>query len=253
MRHPFVSTADLRIHVVVPTYNEAGNVGPLVAALFDALPSGTRITIVDDASPDGTGEVADRLAGLHAGVDVLHRTAKEGIGPAYVAGFRHALAGDAQLILQMDADFSHDPGEAPKLVAATDSADLALGSRYVEGGQVAQWGKRRLAISRWGSAYARRWLGLDIQDLTGGFKCFRREVLEAIDLDTVGALGYAFQVELTFRAVRAGFRVVEVPIRFHDRRVGESKMSKAIVAEAAWRVPLMRLRARSRSARDARA
>jgi dolichol-phosphate mannosyltransferase len=245
-----VSTPDSGIHVVVPTFNEAGNVEPLVAALLDALPADTRITIVDDASPDGTGEVADRLAGLHAGVDVLHRPGKQGIGPAYVAGFRHALQGEAGLILQMDADFSHEPAEAPKLVAAIDEADLVLGSRYIDGGEVAEWGKRRLAISRWGSAYARAWLGLDIQDLTGGFKCFRREVLEAIDLGTVGALGYAFQVELTYRAVRAGFRVVEVPIRFHDRRVGESKMSKAIVAEAAWRVPLMRLRARSRSARD---
>jgi dolichol-phosphate mannosyltransferase len=245
-----VTAADSGIHVVVPTFNEAGNVEPLVAALLDSLPSGTRITIVDDASPDGTGAVADRLAGLHGTVDVLHRSAKEGIGPAYVAGFRHALAGDAGLILQMDADFSHDPAEAPKLVAATENADLVLGSRYVEGGAVAQWGRRRMAISRWGSAYARRWLGLDVQDLTGGFKCFRREVLEAIDLDTVGALGYAFQVELTYRAIRAGFRVVEVPIRFHDRRVGESKMSKAIVAEAAWRVPLMRIRARSRAAQD---
>lgn len=245
--------ADSGIHVVVPTFNEAGNVEPLVAALLDSMPAGTRITIVDDSSPDGTGAVADRLAGLHATVDVLHRRAKEGIGPAYVAGFRHALAGDAGLMLQMDADFSHDPAEAPKLVAAAESADLVLGSRYVEGGEVAEWGKRRLAISRWGSAYARRWLGLDIQDLTGGFKCFRREVLEAIDLDTVGSLGYAFQVELTYRAVRAGFRVTEVPIRFHDRRVGESKMSKAIVAEAAWRVPLMRLRVRSRAAGDGHA
>lgn len=245
--------ADSGIHVVVPTFNEAGNVEPLVAALLDSMPAGTRITIVDDSSPDGTGAVADRLAGLHVTVDVLHRRAKEGIGPAYVAGFRHALAGDAGLILQMDADFSHDPAEAPKLVAAAESADLVLGSRYVEGGEVAEWGKRRLAISRWGSVYARRWLGLDIQDLTGGFKCFRREVLEAIDLDTVGSLGYAFQVELTYRAVRAGFRVTEVPIRFHDRRVGESKMSKAIVAEAAWRVPLMRFRVRSRAAGDGHA
>ena len=173
---------------------------------------------------------------------------KEGIGPAYVAGFRHALAGDAGLILQMDADFSHDPGEAPKLVAACEEADLVLGSRYIEGGTVGQWGKHRLRISRWGSAYARTWLGLDIQDLTGGFKCFRREVLMEIDLDSVGALGYAFQVEMTYRTVRAGFRVVEVPIFFHDRRVGESKMSRAIVLEAAWRVPLMRLRARRHGA-----
>jgi dolichol-phosphate mannosyltransferase len=245
-----MTSAESGIHVAVPTYNEAANVEPLVAALLDALPAETRITIVDDASPDGTGAVADRLAELHAGVDVLHRRGKEGIGPAYVAGFRHALQGDAGLILQMDADFSHDPAEAPKLVAGCEHADLVLGSRYVDGGRVGEWGRGRLAISRWGSVYARTWLGLDIQDLTGGFKCFRREVLEAIDLGTVGALGYAFQVEMTYRAVRAGFRVVEVPIYFHDRRVGESKMSKAIVLEAAWRVPLMRLRAKKRGAAD---
>ena len=243
-----MSTAETGIHVVVPTYNEAANVEPLVAALLDALPADTRITFVDDASPDGTGGIVETLAEVHPGVDVLHRPAKEGIGPAYVAGFRHALAGDRGLILQMDADFSHDPAEAPKLVAGCEEADLVLGSRYVEGGRVGRWGKRRLRISRWGSAYARTWLGLDVQDLTGGFKCFRREVLEAIDLDTVGALGYAFQVEMTFRAVRAGFRVIEVPILFHDRRVGESKMSRSIVLEAAWRVPLMRLRARRHGA-----
>ena len=237
-----MSTAESGIHVIVPTYNEAANAEPLVAALLDALPAGTRITFVDDASPDGTGEIADRLAELHPGVDVLHRPSKEGIGPAYVAGFRHALAGDCGLILQMDADFSHDPAEAPKLVAACEEADLVLGSRYVAGGRVGSWGKRRLRISRWGSAYARKWLGLEIQDLTGGFKCFRREVLVAIDLDTVGALGYAFQVETTYRACLAGFRVAEVPIVFNDRRVGESKMSRRIVAEAALRVPLMRLR-----------
>jgi dolichol-phosphate mannosyltransferase len=239
-----MSIAETGIHVVVPTYNEAANVEPLVAALLDALPGGARITFVDDASPDGTGAIVDRLAELHPGVDVLHRPSKQGIGPAYVAGFRHALAGEGGLILQMDADFSHDPAEAPKLIAACEEADLVLGSRYIEGGRVGSWGKRRLRISRWGSAYARKWLGVEIQDLTGGFKCFRREVLEAIDLDTVGALGYAFQVEMTYRAVRGGFRVVEVPIFFHDRRVGESKMSRAIVLEAAWRVPLMPLRAR---------
>ncbi len=239
-----MSTVDSGIHVVIPTYNEAANVEPLVAALLDALPAGTRITIVDDNSPDRTGEVADRLAEMHAGVDVLHRSSKQGIGPAYVAGFRHALAGRCGLILQMDADFSHDPAEAPKLVAATEDADLVLGSRWTEGGGVGRWGRRRQAISRGGSAYARAWLGLDIRDLTGGFKCFRRDVLLALDLDSIGALGYAFQVELTYRAVLAGFRVVEVPIHFNDRRVGESKMSRAIVFEAAWRVPLMRLRGR---------
>jgi dolichol-phosphate mannosyltransferase len=236
-----VGVAEPVIEVVVPTYNEADNVEPLVAALLDQLPSGARILIVDDSSPDGTGEIADRLAGLHAGVSVLHRPVKEGLGPAYVAGLQRALDDGADLIVQMDADFSHDPADVPRLIAAVAGADLALGSRYVAGGEVGEWGRVRRAISRGGSTYARRWLGLGVRDLTGGFKCFRREVLEAIDLGSLSALGYAFQIEVTYRAVRAGFRVVEVPIFFHDRRVGDSKMSRAIVAEAAWRVPLMRL------------
>ncbi len=230
------------IHVVVPTYNEADNIEPLTASLLDLLPVGSRITIVDDASPDGTGEIADRLAALHPVVDVLHRGGKQGLGPAYVAGFQHVLAGDAELIVQMDADFSHDPADVPRLVAAAADADLVIGSRYIPGGRVGEWGAARRQISRFGSIYARTWLGLGVRDLTGGFKCLRREVLEAIELETLGALGYAFQVETTYRAVKAGFRVVEVPIYFHDRRVGESKMSRAIVAEAAWRVPLMRFR-----------
>ncbi|HKJ36521.1 MAG TPA: polyprenol monophosphomannose synthase [Solirubrobacterales bacterium] len=237
-------TAPPRIHVVVPTYDEADNIAPLTEALLDELPEGSRVTIVDDSSPDGTGEIADRLAGEHPGVDVLHRPGKQGLGPAYVAGFRHVLAGDAELVVQMDADFSHDPADVPRLVAAARRADLVLGSRYVAGGRVGEWGAGRLRISRWGSAYARAWLGLGIRDLTGGFKCLRRELLESLELETMGALGYAFQVETTYRAVRAGFTVIEVPIYFHDRRVGESKMSKAIVAEAAWRVPLMRCRRR---------
>lgn len=239
-----MSAAAPRPHVVVPTYDEADNVEPLVEALLAELPVGARITIVDDASPDGTGAIADRLAAEHEGVDVLHWTAKEGLGPAYVAGLEHALAGDADLVVQMDADFSHDPADVPRLIAAAADADLVLGSRYISGGEIGRWGSRRKRISRWGSAYARTWLGLEIRDLTGGFKCFRRAVLEAIDIASVGSLGYAFQVETTYRAVRAGFRVLEIPIYFHDRRVGESKMSRAIVVEAAWRVPLMRLRAR---------
>ena len=233
--------AEPGIEVVVPTYNEADNVEPLVAALLDQLPPSGRILIVDDSSPDGTGEIADRLAAVHPGVEVLHRPVKEGLGPAYCAGLQRALDDGADLIVQMDADFSHDPADVPRLIAALAGADLALGSRYVPGGEVGEWGRVRRAISRGGSTYARRWLGLEVRDLTGGFKCFRREVLEAIDLGSLSALGYAFQVEVTYRAVRAGFRVVEVPIFFHDRRVGDSKMSRAIVAEAAWRVPLMRL------------
>ena len=239
-----ISPAAPRTHVVIPTYDEADNVEPLVRRLLEVLGEEARVTIVDDASPDGTGKIADRLAAEHPGVDVLHRQAKAGLGPAYVAGFEHVLETDAELIVQMDADFSHDPAEVPSLLAAAADADLVLGSRYVPGGRVGQWGARRRRISRWGSAYARAWLGLQIRDLTGGFKCFRREVLETIEIGTVGALGYAFQVETTFRAVRAGFRVVEVPIYFHDRRVGESKMSRAIVLEAAWRVPLMRRKRR---------
>jgi dolichol-phosphate mannosyltransferase len=236
-----MSSAEPLIEVVVPTYNEADNVEPLVAALLDELPAGARILIVDDSSPDGTGEIADRLAEVHAGVSVLHRPVKQGLGPAYVAGLRRALDDGADLIVQMDADFSHDPADVPRLIAATAGADLVLGSRYVAGGEVGEWGRARRAISRGGSTYARRWLGLEIRDLTGGFKCFRREVLEAIDLGSLSALGYAFQIETTYRAVKAGFRIVEVPIFFHDRRVGESKMSRSIVAEAAWRVPKMRL------------
>ncbi|MEZ5073346.1 MAG: polyprenol monophosphomannose synthase [Solirubrobacterales bacterium] len=234
------------ITVVLPTYNEADNVEAIAAAVLAAAPEGTGVLVVDDASPDGTGAIADRLAAADERIRVLHRAGKQGLGPAYVAGFRRALADGAERIVQMDADFSHDPADVPRLIAATmegaDGADLALGSRYVEGGGVGDWGRARKAISRWGSIYARTWLGLDVMDLTGGFKCFRREVLEAIRIETVSALGYAFQIETTYRAARAGFRVVEVPIVFRDRRVGESKMSRAIVAEAAWRVPLMRLR-----------
>ncbi|MCB0876069.1 MAG: polyprenol monophosphomannose synthase [Solirubrobacterales bacterium] len=236
----------LPIRVVLPTYNEADNLEEIAAAVLAEAPAGTGLLVVDDASPDGTGELADRLATGDDRIDVLHRDVKEGLGPAYVAGFRRALAGGAERIVQMDADLSHDPADVPRLVAATmeggGGADLALGSRYVAGGGVGDWGRGRQAISRWGSIYARAWLGLGVYDLTGGFKCFRREVLEAIRIETVSALGYAFQIETTYRAARAGFRVVEVPIVFRDRRVGESKMSRAIVAEAAWRVPLMRLR-----------
>jgi dolichol-phosphate mannosyltransferase len=240
------------IRVVLPTYNEAENLEALVAAVLAAAPAGTGVLVVDDASPDGTGELADRLAAADPRIEVLHREVKEGLGPAYVAGFGRALASGAERIVQMDADFSHDPADVPRLIAATmdeglpggGAADLALGSRYVEGGGIGDWGKRRKAISRWGSIYARTWLGLELRDLTGGFKCFRREVLEGIRLETVSALGYAFQIETTYRAARAGFRVVEVPIVFSDRRVGESKMSRAIVAEAVWRVPILRLRGR---------
>jgi len=230
--------------VVLPTYNEADNIERLVEELRSVLGERRRILIVDDSSPDGTGELADRLAAAYEDVGVLHRPAKQGLGPAYIAGFRRALDGGADLIVQMDADFSHDPADLPRLIAAAREADLVLGSRYVPGGGVGDWGAIRRAISRGGGAYARRWLGVPVRDLTGGFKCFRRDVLEVVRPETVRAIGYAFQVETTYQAIRAGFRVVEVPIVFNDRRVGESKMSRAIVAEAIWRVPLMRLRSR---------
>jgi dolichol-phosphate mannosyltransferase len=232
------------VWLVIPTYNEAANVEAIVSAALEKLPPDRRLLIVDDSSPDGTGQIAEHLAAGRDDVAVLHRPAKRGLGPAYVAGFREALAGGAELIAHMDADFSHDPADLPRLLEAAADADLVLGSRYVEGGGVTDWGPRRRAISRWGSAYARAALGVPIRDLTGGFKVFRRPVLEAIDLGTLASLGYAFQVETTFRAILAGFKVVEVPITFRDRRVGQSKMTGSVVLEAAWRVPAMRLRGR---------
>jgi dolichol-phosphate mannosyltransferase len=234
----------MTVWLVIPTYDEAANLEAIVAAALANLPERRRLLIVDDSSPDGTGEIADRLAAADDDVEVLHRPVKEGIGPAYVAGFRRALAGGADLIAQMDADFSHDPADLPRLLAATDSADVVLGSRYVDGGEVSDWGPLRRAISRGGSSYARAALGIEVRDVTGGFKVFRREVLEAIDLGSISAQGYAFQVETTYRAIDAGFRVLELPITFRDRRVGESKMSGRIVLEAALAVPAMRLRRR---------
>jgi len=226
--------------LVLPTYNEAENLEPVIAAALANLPQSARVLVVDDNSPDGTGDLADRLAVAEPRIEVLHRARKEGVGPAYVAGFRHALAAGAARILEMDSDFSHDPADLPRLLAATEEADVALGSRYVSGGGVENWSKVRQAISRGGSVYARAVLSLPVRDLTGGFKCFRREVLEAIDLDAIGSRGYAFQVEMTYRAIQLGFDVKEVPITFHERRAGASKMSRSIVAEAAWRVPRMR-------------
>jgi dolichol-phosphate mannosyltransferase len=230
--------------LVLPTYDESSNLEAIVAAALEHLPAPSRVLVVDDASPDGTGEIADRLAAEDERVAVIHRPAKEGLGPAYVAGFTEALEAGASLVAQMDADFSHDPADLPRLVEAAADADLVLGSRYVEGGGITDWGALRRAVSRGGSGYARRALGIGIRDLTGGFKVFHPEVLAAIDLPSLASLGYAFQVETTYRALRRGFRVVEVPITFRDRRVGESKMSKRIVLEAAWRIPAMRFRGR---------
>ena len=233
--------------MILPTYNEAGNIEPMVEALGPKLKDRDRILVVDDDSPDGTGETADRLAAADPAVEVLHRSEKRGIGPAYLAGFHRALEGGAGLIVQMDADFSHDPAYLPRLLAASEQADLVIGSRYVPGGGITEWGRTRRLLSLGGSLYARKLLGTSVRDLTGGFKCFRRNVLETIDLETVAASGYSFQVEMTYRVLEAGFEVIEVPITFRERQTGDSKMSAAIVAEAAWRVPAMRL-GRRRSA-----
>jgi dolichol-phosphate mannosyltransferase len=231
--------------LVLPTYNEAENLEPLVAAALASLPDSARVLVVDDNSPDGTGQLADRLAAAEERVEVLHRPRKEGLGPAYVAGFGHALGAGASRVLEMDSDFSHDPADLGRLLAATETADVAIGSRYVAGGGVENWSLLRQGISRGGSAYARIVLGLPIKDLTGGFKCFRREVLERIELEEISSRGYAFQVEMTYRAIELGFEVVEVPITFRERRAGASKMSRSIVLEAAWRVPQLRMGRRS--------
>jgi dolichol-phosphate mannosyltransferase len=233
----------VRILICLPTYNERENLESMVRSLGGLGLAGLEVLVIDDSSPDGTGEIADRLAAELPWVHVLHRERKEGLGPAYLAGFRRALELDADLVLEMDCDFSHDPADVPRLVEATESADLVLGSRYVSGGGTRNWGFVRRFISRGGSLYAQVLLQLGIRDLTGGFKCYRRTVLETIDLNAISSLGYAFQIETTYRALRAGFRVVEVPITFADREVGGSKMSKAIVLEAIWKVPLLRVRA----------
>jgi dolichol-phosphate mannosyltransferase len=233
---------------VLPTYNEAENIEPFVQAVLPQLAAAApeyHVLIVDDNSPDGTGEIADRLAAEVPAVEVLHRPGKQGLGRAYLAGFERALAGGADLVLEMDSDFSHDPQDLPRLIAATEHADVVLGSRYVRGGGVADdWGLRRRVLSRGGSWYARHVLGIPVKDLTGGFKCFRREVLEAIDLEGVHADGYGFQIELTYRAIQAGFRVEEVPIVFRDRQAGTSKMSARIAVEAVWKVPALKFRRR---------
>ena len=231
--------------IVLPTFDEAENLEAIVAVILPVMREavgreGFRVLVVDDASPDGTGAIADRLAREEPELQVLHRAAREGLGPAYLAGFATALDGGATHVIEMDADFSHEPHDLPRLLQAARDADLVLGSRYVPGGVVADWGIGRRIISRGGSAYARLVLGLEVQDLTGGFKCFRREVLEAIDLSTVRSHGYAFQVELTYRAIKRGFRVVEIPIVFRDRRLGRSKMSWRIAAEAMLLVPRLR-------------
>jgi dolichol-phosphate mannosyltransferase len=229
-----------RAVVCLPTYNERENLERMVRALAH---QDVDVLVIDDGSPDGTGEIADRLAAELPWVEVLHRPRKEGLGRAYVDGFRHVLARGAELVLEMDCDFSHDPADVPRLIAAVEEgADLALGSRYVEGGGTENWGLVRRLISRGASIYTRVLL-MPIHDSTGGFKCFRRRVLEAIDLETIDAAGYVFQIETTYRTLRKGFDVVEIPIRFADRTAGQSKMSRAIVFEAVWKVPALRLAA----------
>jgi len=227
--------------VIVPTYNERDNLPQIVAAVHEHLPEAD-LLVVDDNSPDGTGQVADQIAQRDARVSVLHRSGKLGLGTAYIAGFKWALSRDYQFVFEMDCDFSHDPKYLPALLArARAGADLVLGSRYVEGGGTVNWGPLRKLISRGGSLYARTILGVAVRDLTGGFKCFRRPLLEAVDLDSVSAQGYGFQIEMTYRAIKHGFRVEEVPIVFVDRRVGQSKMSKKIFLEALTLVWKLRL------------
>ena len=226
--------------VCLPTYNEHENLERMIEAL---APLGVRVLVIDDNSPDGTGELADRLAAEREWLSVLHREHKEGLGPAYIAGFREVLSGDADYVLEMDCDFSHDPADVPRLIAAVEAgADLAIGSRYVPGGGTSNWGLIRQLMSRGASVFTRLIL-MPVHDATGGFKCFRREVLEAIDLDSIDAAGYVFQVETTYRARRKGFRVVEIPIHFADRTAGESKMSFGVAFEGVWKGPRLRLAA----------
>jgi dolichol-phosphate mannosyltransferase len=233
----------MRATVCLPTYDERENLPRMIEALSRVLRDGDRVLVIDDASPDGTGEIADALAAEHPFVGVLHRKRKEGLGRAYIAGFHRALAEGAELVLEMDCDFSHDPTDVPRLIAAAErGADLVLGSRYVPGGSTRNWGVIRKLISRGGSVYTAIFLQMGVKDPTGGFKCFRRAVLEELDLDGITPRGYAFQIETTYRVKKAGWRVVEIPITFAEREVGRSKMSRAVVLEAIWRVPLLRLR-----------
>jgi dolichol-phosphate mannosyltransferase len=232
----------VRATVCLPTYNERDNLARMIEALRGVLRDGDRVLVIDDDSPDGTGRLADELAATHEFVDVLHREAKEGLGRAYVDGFRRVLETEAELVLEMDCDFSHDPADVPRLIAAAEEgADLVLGSRYVPGGGTRNWGLVRRLISKGGSLYTALFLHMGVKDPTGGFKCFRRAVLERLDLDAITPRGYAFQIETTYRVKRLGFRVAEIPITFVDREVGQSKMSRAVVLEAIWRVPLLRV------------
>lgn len=237
--------------VVLPTYNEAENIGPMVEALLGLGIPGLSILVVDDASPDGTGEIADRLAAMHPErVSVLHRAGPRGLGRAYIAGFQRALANGADVVVQMDCDFSHNPADVPRLLAHIPDYDLVIGSRYIPGGGTAEdWGWERRLLSRWGNLYARTILGSRIRDMTGGFRAWRRETLEGIGLDQVRSQGYIFQVEMAYLCERLGYRILEIPIRFEERRKGRSKMSLRVQAEAALRVWQVRWRYRNRTER----
>ncbi|HEU5049101.1 MAG TPA: polyprenol monophosphomannose synthase [Gemmatimonadales bacterium] len=230
-----------RYIVCVPTYNERANLPLIVPAILEQDPR-LEVLVVDDNSPDGTGQLADELAAADSRVHVLHREAKEGLGRAYLAGFRWALERGYDFILEMDADFSHDPKFLPRFMEAAENADVVIGSRYNQGVNVINWPISRLLLSLGANQYARMVTGLPVSDSTGGFKCFRREVLEAIDFSRVRSNGYAFQIEMSYRAWRKGFRIVEIPIVFTDRVEGQSKMSKRIVREAVWMVWSLRLR-----------
>ena len=243
--------------VFLPTYNEVGNLEKVVRATAEALeravPADWRLLVVDDASPDGTGELADTLAEEIPEVEVLHRTAKDGLGKAYLAGFQYAIERDAEFVIVMDADFSHDPDHLAALIDAAQSSDLVLGSRYVAGGEIMDWPRLRRFLSRFGSIYARAILGVRINDLTSGFRCVRRQVLQTIEPSTLRAQGYVFNIELTYRALLAGFKVTEVPIAFRDREAGQSKMSLPIAFEALMLVPRLRLELSGRRREQLRA
>jgi len=230
----------VRVMVVIPTYNERQNLARLAPLALGVLPD-VRLLVVDDGSPDGTGAFADELAAADPRVRVIHRPRKMGLGSAYVEGFRKALETDAEIIVQMDADFSHDPAVIPELVEAAGTYDVVLGSRYITGANVVNWPLRRLLLSYFANVYTRVVTGLPLRDSTGGYKCFRRRVLEAIDLDTVRSDGYSFQIEVNFRCWRRGFSMLEIPIVFVDRHAGTSKMSRRIVWEATWLVWRLRL------------
>jgi dolichol-phosphate mannosyltransferase len=234
----------MRATVCLPTYNELENLEPMINALRNVLREGDRVLIIDDASPDGTGQLADTLTHQHPFLNVLHRPQKQGLGPAYIAGFHQAIRDGAELILEMDCDFSHDPNTIPTLIhTAEQGADLVLGSRYTPGGQIPNWGLTRRLISQSGNTYARLILQSKLKDLTGGFKCFHTHVLNTINLNTITARGYAFQIETTYRTLHHGYHVTEIPITFTDRQHGHSKMSPTIITEAIWKVPTLRLRA----------